>query len=161
MSQLILDDEIRYHIYFRAFFSYFDENRCRWEREKDVCDDSFVDSDVTISDGTDLDTSPDGIDNTGANTTEASSNTDAEQEVSDPAVGNDADLTDSPNDTTEKPVDQHHQCEPLDDNWTCSSGSKQQSLCFKSCTVGEDLIFIIIAFIGPSIRLFDDGPIFV
>ena len=145
MSQLILDDEIRYHIYFRAFFSYFDENRCRWEREKDVCDDSLADQDVTISDGTDLDTSSDGINDTDANTTEASSNIDAEQELSDPSNGNDAGLTDFPNDTTEKPLEQLHQCEPVDDNWSCSNGSKQQSLCFKNCTVGQDSILIIFA----------------
>ena len=101
-----------------------------------MCDDSLADQDVTISDGTEMDPSSDGINDTDENTTEASSNTDAEQELSDPAVGNDADLTDSPNDTTEKPLEQLHQCKPLDDNWSCSSGSKQQSLCFKNCTVG-------------------------
>ena len=37
---------------FRAFFSYFDENQCRWETEQDNCDDyvtDVTDSDVTFS----------------------------------------------------------------------------------------------------------------
>ena len=41
--------------------------------------------------------------------------------------------------TTQTPVYQNSECEPLDDTWTCSSGSKNLSLCIKFCTIGFDL----------------------
>ena len=49
------------------------------------------------------------------------------------------DVTTTPNettDTTEKPFYQNLECEPLDETWMCSSGSKNHSLCIKFCTVG-------------------------
>ena len=41
--------------------------------------------------------------------------------------------------TTEKPFYQNLECEPLDETWMCSSGSKNHSLCIKFCTIGSDL----------------------
>ena len=39
-------------------------------------------------------------------------------------------------DTTEKTFYQTLECEPLDDTWMCSSGSKNHSLCIKFCSIG-------------------------
>ena len=41
--------------------------------------------------------------------------------------------------TIQTPVYQNSECEPLDNTWTCSSGSKNLSLCIKFCTIGFDL----------------------
>ena len=40
--------------------------------------------------------------------------------------------------STEAPFYQNLVCEPLDDSWMCSSGSKNHSLCIKFCTQGLD-----------------------
>ena len=44
--------------------------------------------------------------------------------------------TDLADDTT---LSQNLQCEPLDETWMCSSGSRNLSLCVKFCTLGLDL----------------------
>ena len=97
------------NLYFRSFFAYFDEKKCRWETEKDSCDDYATDS----SDGvTDVTTTLD---------------TDTTDATTDPIV------------ETTKPMHQNLKCEPLDETWKCSSGSKNHSLCIKFCTIGLDL----------------------
>ena len=64
-------------------------------------------------------------DTTDADTTDTDADTDAETEVIDV--------------TTEKPFYQNLECEPLDETWMCSSGSKNHSLCIKFCSIGLDL----------------------
>ena len=56
--------------------------------------------------------------------------------VTDTDVDTDIDVADV---TTEKPFYQNLECEPLDETWMCSSGSKNHSLCIKFCTIGSDL----------------------
>ena len=151
-----------YFVCFRAFFAYFDETRCRWETEQDSCDDYVTDSEVTFSGDTDSDTGTnsdsdigsdtgsdsdgnsgahtDDIDSTdnGTNVDDESSNDDATNDDSiDSTDSNDTtDATEAPDITTEKPFYQNLECEPLDDTWMCSSGSKNHSLCIKFCTIG-------------------------
>ena len=48
--------------------------------------------------------------------------------------------TDLTNETTQS---QNLQCEPLDETWMCSSGSRNLSLCVKFCTVGLDLSHVL------------------
>ena len=52
--------------------------------------------------------------------------------------------TDLTIDSTVKPLYQNSQCEPLDESWICSSGSRNHSLCIKFCTVGLDLSHVYI-----------------
>ena len=136
---------------FRAFFAYFDETRCRWETENDSCDDYVTDSDVTFSGDTDSEIDSEDISDTDTNAIDETSSDD----VTDVTDTTDADNTDTDADTgaetgtdaetdvtdvtTEKPFYQNLECEPLDETWMCSSGSKNHSLCIKFCTVGLDL----------------------
>ena len=128
--------------FFRAFFSYFDQNQCRWETEQDNCDDYVTDSNVTFSGDTD----PDILDDID---TDTNADTDADNTTDNAVTDNvtaspdtndgEPDVTTTPNettDTTEKPFYQNLECEPLDETWMCSSGSKNHSLCIKFCTVG-------------------------
>ena len=136
---------------FRAFFAYFDETRCRWETENDSCDDYVTDSDVTFSGDTDSEIDSEDISDTDTNAIDETSSDD----VTDVTDITDADNTDTDADTggetgtdaetdvtdvtTEKPFYQNLECEPLDETWMCSSGSKNHSLCIKFCTIGLDL----------------------
>ena len=135
----------------RAFFAYFDEKRCRWETENDSCDDYVTDSDVTFSGDTDSEIDSEDISDTDTNAIDETSSDD----VTDVTDITDADNTDTDADTggetgtdaetdvtdvtTEKPFYQNLECEPLDETWMCSSGSKNHSLCIKFCTIGLDL----------------------
>ena len=136
---------------FRAFFAYFDETRCRWETENDSCDDYVTDSDVTFSGDTDSeidsedisDTDTNAIDETSSDdVTDMTDTTDADNTDTDAVTGAEigtnaeTDVTDV---ITEKPFYQNLECEPLDETWMCSSGSKNHSLCIKFCTIGLDL----------------------
>ena len=56
--------------------------------------------------------------------------------VTDTDMDTSMDVTDV---TTEKPFYQNLECEPLDETWMCSSGSKNHSLCIKFCSIGLDL----------------------
>ena len=133
----------------RALFSYFDATKCRWETEKDSCDDYVTDSDVTFSGDTDSDTDSDtnveDSPNTDTNVIDETSNDDVthvidtsddDTSVTDTDMDTNNDVTDV---TTEKPFYQNLECEPLDETWMCSSGSKNHSLCIKFCTIGSDL----------------------
>ena len=126
------------HVCFRSIFAYFDEKRCRWETEKNSCDDDVTDTDEILSDETeseidfedggdasDIDTSVDG---------EITSN-----DVADVTDSIDAHTTQSTDLTNETTLSQNLQCEPLDETWMCSSGSRNLSLCVKFCTLGLDL----------------------
>ena len=148
-----------FELYFRAFFAYFDQTRCRWETEKDSCDDYVTDTDVTFSGDTDSETDSgtdsdadveDSLDTDTNEVDETSSGdaTDVTDTLDNDITGPDADAiidadthaeTDVTNETTEKPFYQNLECEPLDETWMCSSGSKNHSLCIKFCTVGMDL----------------------
>ena len=134
--------------FFSALFAYFDETKCRWETEKDSCDDYVTDSDVTFS-----------SDNNSETHVEDSFDTDTNK-VDGTSSSNDMDITDTinadytaketnedthadtdpdsgvTNVTTMKPFYQNLGCEPLDKTWMCSSGSKNHSLCIKFCTKG-------------------------
>ena len=136
--------------FFSALFAYFDETKCRWETEKDSCDDYFTDLDVTFSSNNNSETH-----------VEDSSDTDTNK-VDETSSSNDMDITDTidadstaketyeythadtdpdsgvTNVTTVKPFYQNLECEPLDKTWMCSSGSKNNSLCIKFCTKGLD-----------------------
>ena len=139
------------NLQFRSFFAYFDENKCRWETEQDSCDDYVTDSDVTLSDDTDSEISTD-IDGEDASDTDTNV-------VDETSSGDDTDVTDTIDahttdenstdentdltiDATQKPLYQNLECEPLDETWMCSSGSKNHSLCIKFCTVGLDLAHV-------------------
>ena len=50
------------------------------------------------------------------------------------------DVTSTVISTTEIPHYKNQECEPLDDTWMCSSGSKNHSLCIKFCTEGSDFL---------------------
>ena len=128
------------HLKFRSFFAYFDETKCRWETEKDSCDD-HVESDEELSDDTDSSIDPD-VDDEDASDTSVVDETSSGDvtDVTDTIDENTADENTEPTiDTTPKPVYQNLECEPLDETWMCSSGSKNHSLCIKFCTVGLDL----------------------
>ena len=128
------------HLKFRSFFAYFDETKCRWETEKDSCDD-HVESDEELSDDTDssIDPDVDGEDASDTSVVDETSSGDV-TDVTDTIDENTADENTEPTiDTTPKPVYQNLECEPLDETWMCSSGSKNHSLCIKFCTVGLDL----------------------
>ena len=138
--------------YFRALFSYFDDTKCRWETEKDSCDDYVTDSNVIFTGDTNSDTESDTNSDTDSDTdspyndtnvVDETSNddvthdtTDGDTPVMDNDVDTDMDLTEV---TTEKPFYQNLECEPLDESWMCSSGSKNHSLCIKFCTIGSGL----------------------
>ena len=82
--------------------------------------ESEIDSDG--EDGSDIDTSVDG-------------------EITSDDV---ADVTDTIDDhatqtSTEIILAQNLECEPLDETWMCSSGSRNLSFCVKLCTLGLDL----------------------
>lgn len=130
------------HLKFRSFFAYFDETKCRWETEKDSCDD-HVESDEGLSDDTDssIDPDVDGEDASDADTSVVDETSSGDvTDVTDTIDENTADENTEPTiDTTPKPVYQNLECEPLDETWMCSSGSKNHSLCIKFCTVGLDL----------------------
>ena len=136
------------NIIFRGFFSYFDETKCQWKTEEDLCDDLVTDTDDTDSgqdtdSDTDSDTESDNID---TNDTGTDTNDDDSDAINDDNVSNDdttdstdsndpgPDTTDVPETTTEKPYYQTLECEPLDETWMCSSGSRNHSLCIKFCT---------------------------
>ena len=70
-------------------------------------------------------------DTTDADTTDTDADTDTNDDT-----GAETEVTDV---TTEKPFYQNLECEPLDETWMCSSGSKNHSLCIKFCTIGLDL----------------------
>ena len=70
-------------------------------------------------------------DTTDADNTDTDADTAAE-------TGTDAE-TDVTDVITEKPFYQNLECEPLDETWMCSSGSKNHSLCIKFCSIGLDL----------------------
>ena len=146
--------------FFRAFFAYFDERKCRWITENDSCDDYVTDSDVTFSGDTDSetdleidsdtnvedapDTDTNGVDETsssdGLDMTD-SSNADNSATETDEDTNADTDVNSDVTDvTTEKPFYQNLECEPLDETWMCSSGPKNHSLCIKFCTIGLDLL---------------------
>ena len=57
----------------------------------------------------------------------------------------DANTTDTETNSTTKPVHQNQLCEPLDETWMCSSGSKNHSLCIKFCSAGLDFSTSIIS----------------
>ena len=157
---------------FRAFFSYFDENQCRWETEQDSCDDyvtDVTDSDVTFSgdsdsevdsvvdsgalDDIDTDTDNDTIDNLTDSidsdngepdiVTESPDIDDDKPEVTESTDSGEPEVTTTPNDTTSSSY-QDLECEPLDETWLCSSGSKNHSLCIKFCTVGQDFYMTLL-----------------
>ena len=92
--------------------------------------DSGIDSDGDGEDASDTDTSVVG---------ESSSDdaTDAADTIDAQTTESNTDLT---NETTQS---QNLQCEPLDETWMCSSGSRNLSLCVKFCTVGLDLSHVL------------------
>ena len=81
-----------------------------------------MDTDGTGS-GADLDT------NLNDDTTDITNGGDAVANVTDSVSNNSTD-------TIAKPFYQTLECEPLDDSWMCSSGSKNHSLCIKFCSIG-------------------------
>ena len=92
--------------------------------------DSGIDSDGDGEDASDNDTSVVG---------EISSD-----DVSDVTDTIDADTTQSSTDLADETTQsQNLQCEPLDETWMCSSGSRNLSLCVKFCTVGLDLSHVL------------------
>ena len=58
--------------------------------------------------------------------------------VGDVSSGDGTDVTGT-NDAHTNDSHQNLECEPLDETWKCSSGSKNHSLCIKFCTIGLDL----------------------
>ena len=92
--------------------------------------DSGIDSDGDGEDTSDTDTSVVG---------ESSSDdaTDAADTIDAQTTESNTDLT---NETTQS---QNLQCEPLDETWMCSSGSRNLSLCVKFCTVGLDFSYVL------------------
>ena len=153
---------------FRALFSYFDDTKCRWETEKDSCDDYVTDSNVIFTGETNSDTdsvtdSVTDSDNDSDNNSDTDSDTESDtdfphndtnvvDEISNddvthattdgdtPVMDTDVDTEMDPTEvTTEKPFYQNLECEPLDESWMCSSGSKNHSLCIKFCTIGSGL----------------------
>ena len=83
--------------------------------------ESEIDSDG--EDGSDIDTSVDG-EITSDDVADVTDNIDAQSNT---------DLT------NEIILAQNLQCEPLDETWMCSSGSRNLSFCVKLCTPGLDL----------------------
>ena len=123
-------------MYFRSFFAYFDETKCRWDKEKNSCDD-FVEFSGSTDSGTDSETDSGTGDDDDSNTdTNVVNGTPHVTDATDVTIDTNTDLT---NDTTTKPSYQNLQCEPLDETWICSSGSRNHSLCIKFCTVGKDI----------------------
>ena len=139
MTKLQTNDDETVNFKFRSVFAYFDEKRCRWETEKNSCDDDVADTDGTLSDDTDS-----GIDSEGDGEDASDTDTSVAGEISSDDTTDAADTIDA--DTTESNTDladdttlsQNLQCEPLDETWMCSSGSRNLSLCVKFCTVGLD-----------------------
>ena len=124
----------------RYIFAYFDEKRCRWLTEKNSCDDDVIETDEILSDDieSEIDSDADG---------ENASDIDTSV-VGEIASDDVADLTDTIDDhttqsstdlTTEIILAQNLQCEPLDETWMCSSGSRNLSFCVKLCTLGLDM----------------------
>ena len=132
-------------LYFRSFFAYFDETKCRWDEENNSCYDyvAFSDSsdsgtDSSEEDQSDSDTSV--VDETSSAVTSDVTEVDEVTDVTN-TIHTNTDLT---IDSTMKPLYQNSQCEPLDESWICSSGSRNHSLCIKFCTVGLDLSHVNI-----------------
>ena len=95
----------------------------------DPCDDSSNDADVTLSDANE----------SGTNSNADGSDTDTSV-VGEDSSGDDTDVAD----TNDAHINDHNlQCEPLDETWMCSSGSKNHSLCIKFCTAGLDFSHIL------------------
>ena len=129
---------------FRAFFAYFDEKKCRWVEEENICEENVADYNATVSGETNSyadsgesvsDNNTDTLDVSSiVDVTDAvnTSNMETVQQNSDPAII-----------TTQIPLYQNLECESLDDTWICSSGSKHLSLCIKFCTIGIDLLDIL------------------
>ena len=92
--------------------------------------DSGIDSGGDGEDASDIDTSV---------VSEISSDdvTDVTDTIDAPTIQSNTDQT---NETTQS---QNLQCEPLDERWMCSSGSRNLSLCVKFCTVGLDLSHVL------------------
>ena len=130
----------------RAFsLIYFDETKCRWETENDSCDDDVTDSETTDSETNNSQTGSEDISDTDTNAidettsddvTDVTDTTDADANDTDADTDAETEVTDV---TTEKPFYQNLECEPLDETWMCSSGSKNHSLCIKFCSIGLDL----------------------
>ena len=129
---------------FRAFFAYFDESKCRWVEEENFCEENIADYNATVSSESDsFPNSASGSDNVSVYTTDAIdvSSIDDVTDTSDtiniePTSYNNPTIM-----TTEIPLYQNLECEPLDDTWICSSGSKNLSLCIKFCTIGFDSLY--------------------
>ena len=131
------------YLYFRSFFAYFDETKCRWDQENNSCDDfvafsSDSGTDSGEQDQSDSDTSV--VDNNSSDVTSDVTEVDEVTDVTNTLQTN----TDLTIDSTMKPSYQNSQCEPLDESWICSSGSRNHSLCIKFCTVGLDLSHVNI-----------------
>ena len=136
------------YLYSRSFFAYFDEKKCRWDKETHSCDDYAADFDVTLSDSeTDADDSETDADDKGdsENDTSVADETSSDvttttNTVETQTIVANTDLTIEP---TTKPAYQNLECDSLDETWICSSGSRNHSLCIKFCTVGLDFhVFI-------------------
>ena len=127
--------------FFRALFAYFDETKCRWESEKDSCDDYVIDSDVTFFGDNNSETHVEDSIDTDTNKVDEISSSDEIDTADTIDADNTANETneDTHADTDpEEPFYQNLECEPLDKAWMCSSGSKNHSLCIKFCTKGLD-----------------------
>ena len=134
-TQLQTNDDETVNFKFRSVFAYFDEKRCRWETEKNSCDDDVADTDGTLSDDTDS-----GIDSEGDGEDASDTDTSVAGEISSDDV---TDVTDTIDAHTTQSNTENLQCEPLDQSWMCSSGSRNLSLCVKFCTVGLDLSHVL------------------
>ena len=89
--------------------------------------ESEIDSDTDAENASDIDTSMIG-EITSDDVADVTDNIDAQSNT---------DLT------NEIILAQNLQCEPLDETWMCSSGSRNLSLCVKFCTVGLDLSHVL------------------
>ena len=130
---------------FRAFFAYFDESKCRWVEEENFCEENIADYDATVSSESDsFPNSASGSENVSVYNTDV---------IDVSSIGDVTDTSDTINNepmeqynhptitTTKIPLYQNLECEPLDDAWICSSGSKNLSLCIKFCTIGFDSLY--------------------
>ena len=124
----------------RSVFAYFDEKKCRWLTEKNSCDDDVIDTDEILSDDTEseMDSDTDGEDASDIGTSVVGEIT--SDDVADVTDNIDNHTTQSSTDLTNEIIlTQNLQCEPLDETWMCSSGSRNLSFCVKLCTLGLDL----------------------
>ena len=96
--------------------------------------DSEISTDIDGEDASDTDTNV--VDETSSGDDTDVTNTIDAHTTDENSTDENTDLT---IDATQKPLYQNLECEPLDETWMCSSGSKNHSLCIKFCTVGLDL----------------------